>query len=33
MKNTELKMLEKDQTCVKDGFSGYYRAEIIGKNF
>ena len=33
MKNTGLKIPEKDQTYVKVGFSNYYKAKIIGKSF
>ena len=33
MKNTGLKIPEKDQIYVKVGFSYYLRAKIIGKSF
>ena len=33
MKNTGLKMPEKDQIYVRVGFSYYKRAKIIGKSF
>ena len=33
MKNTGLKIPEKDQTYVKVVFSDYYRAKILGKSF
>ena len=33
MKNTGLKIPEKDQIYVSVGFSYYLRAEIIGKSF
>ena len=33
MKNTGLKMPEKDQIYVRVGFSYYLRAKIIGKSF